>query len=242
VTAFEYSVRDHDLPAGAHRIPLLGSPRTLVWPEICPNCGAPASEQIPVCKIFRRTEGSPNDRFIRYLITRVDIPFCAACAERHRQSARMPTRSEAWLSYLRSPAIIALVAAAGFAILLFRPLLIETRGDASAGRVGLALFGLLVLAAMASVIFAWRETRFLRVPGQTEITRACDFSDNLGNVIVGERRVYAIRNAAFAEAFATANQDHLWTDALRMRDRRRYAAFALLVLGALLASWLMNVL
>jgi hypothetical protein len=236
--AFEYSVRDHDLPEDAHRVRLVGASRTLVWPNICPNCGAPASVRIPVRKIFRRTEGSPHDLFVRYLVTRIDIPFCATCADRHRQLSRAPPRSEWLVSYLRSPAIIALAAAMGFAVLLFRPLLIETRGDSSAQLMGLAFFGALVLAAVASVVVAWRETRFRRVPRQTEITRACDFSDNLGKFFIGERRVYAIRNLAFAKAFTTANQDRLWTDAVRKRDRRWSTVAAMLVLAALLAAWL----
>ena len=57
----------------------------------------------------------------------------------------------------------------------------------------------------------------LRVPPLTEITRACDFSDNVGFPF-GRRRFYAIRNPAFAQAFTAANQDRLWTDAIRKRD------------------------
>ena len=75
------------------------------------------------------------------------------------------------------------------------------------------------------------------MPPQTEVTRACDFSDNMGNVFVGERRVFAIRNARFAEALETANRDRLWTDEIRARDNRRNGTVAVVGLALLAIAW-----
>jgi len=43
------------------------------------------------------------------------------------------------------------------------------------------------------------------VSPQTSITRAFDYSDELGNVVEGRRRVYAIQDGGFAERFASVN-------------------------------------
>jgi hypothetical protein len=218
---FEPLERDKGLPTSAHRVELTGSPRSLIWPGICPNCGQPASERITVRKIFRRSLKYIAGRALRvapwtFVIGRVDVPFCGACAERHREQAKPLTGAALMFSYLRSPSLIAFAGAAGFAIVLFRPLVLEARGSSSYP-IGLAVLGFLVLTAAASALSAWRETRFWRVPPQTDITRACDFSDDLRYLFLLERRVYAIRNAAFAEALAAANRDRLWTEARRKR-------------------------
>jgi hypothetical protein len=50
------------------------------------------------------------------------------------------------------------------------------------------------------------------------------------------RRFYAIRNRAFADAFTRANQDRLWTDAIRKRDAWVSGiVFVVLVVAALIA-------
>ena len=68
---------------------------------------------------------------------------------------------------------------------------------------------------------------------------ACDFSDNVGFPF-GRRRFYAIRNAAFADAFTRANHDRLWTDAIRKRDDViSTIAFVVLIVAALTA-WLLR--
>ena len=81
-----------------------------------------------------------------------------------------------------------------------------------------ALGGIVLLVSLG-VFITGREARFLRVPPLTDITSACDFSDNVGFPF-GRRRFYAIRNPAFADAFSRANQHRLWTDAIRKRDDR----------------------
>lgn len=78
---------------------------------------------------------------------------------------------------------------------------------------------------------------FNRVPPLTDITRACDFSDNVGFPF-GRRRVYAIRNQTFAEAFTRANQDRIWTEAIQKRDAWISGIVALILIVAALIAWL----
>ena len=233
---FEVHDRDEDLPQDAHRVELMGSPRRLVWPAMCPNCGAPASERIVVRKIFRRMSGGRHrdSRGWNYVIRSAAIPFCTACAERHRQATPPLTRTAVVLSVVRNPLMIALVGATTFAVISF-PAVGETRGH----WIGLAIFGFFVIAAVWSVVAAWWSTRVYRVPRLTEIARACDFSDNLGSLFVGERHVYAIRNATFAAAFVEANRDRMVTAAARKRVRRVERALSLLVLASLIVAALL---
>jgi hypothetical protein len=230
---FEVHYRDEDLPQDVHGVELMGSPRHLVWPDLCPNCGAPASEQIVVRKIFRRMSGGPEgEGGWEYVIRSAEIPFCAACAERHRQATPPLTRAAVVLDVLRSPLMIAVVGATTFAVISFQPAVVGTRGH----WMGLALFGFFVITAVWSALAAWWSTRVYRVPRLSEIARACDFSDNLGNLIVGERHIYAIRNAKFAAALAEANRDRIVTDADRERVRRVEFAFGLLVLALVVVA------
>lgn len=235
-TFFQTSLRDHDLPVTARRIELAGTPRSLRWPAICPNCGAPASERITVRKIFRRM--LPGRSLVAhwiYVVGSAAIPFCAACAARHRQCVKTPTRAEVLLRLLVNPLMIPVVGASAFAAIIFRPAVVDTRGAPFHG-VGVAIVGFLVLTAAWSAVSAWRSTRFYRIPPQTEITRACDFSDELGGFLAGRHRVYAIRNTAFADAFLAANRDRLWTDADRTRERRLRVAAAIVLLASLLVA------
>jgi hypothetical protein len=50
-------------------------------------------------------------------------------------------------------------------------------------------------------------TRRFRVPPQTSITRAFDYSDEVGNVVEGRRRVYALQDRGLAERFASINSE-----------------------------------
>ena len=75
------------------------------------------------------------------------------------------------------------------------------------------------------------------MPAQTDITKAFDFSDNLGNVVAGEHRVYAMRDDRFAEAFRAANASAVWTEERHAAGRRREWVVTILVIAALLA-WL----
>ena len=118
-------------------------------------------------------------------------------------------------SFFRTPALLSFIGAVAVAVILSMIFLQGGEGVSPGARL-YALGGIVLLVGLGIFLTA-REARFLRVPPLTEITRACDFSDNVGFPF-GRRRFYAIRNPAFADAFTRANQDRLWTDAIRKRD------------------------
>jgi hypothetical protein len=217
-----------ELPEGAHHVELKGSPHRLIWPSICPNCGAAASERVKVRKVFSRDPRVSSDSSlgVTYVIRSAVIPLCAECARRHRESLRETTFREAILMVLRNPAMFAAAAAIAFVAFILR-------SPVTAGRVPkpaeLAISGVLLMIAFVAFARVWWETRTDRVPPLTEIARACDWSDNLGNLVNGERHVYGIRNAAFAKAFAEVNADRLVTEEGRKRFSRIELVYSLVV-------------
>lgn len=223
---------DHrDLPPN-QVVGLIGSHRRVVWPPVCPACGAPASTRLEVAKIFGRRARHSGRGHYRFIV-RMQIPFCPSCAERHQQLlTRVPS---AIGSFFRTPAILTFIGAIAVAGILSMIFLQGGEGVSQDVRL-YALGGILMLAAFGIFIPA-REARFLRVPPLTEVTRACDFSDNVGFPF-GRRRVYAIRNQTFAEAFTRANQDRIWTEAIQKRDAWISGIVALILIVAALIAWL----
>jgi hypothetical protein len=230
---FEVSHRDHDLPSVGHRVALIGPAETLAWPSLCPNCGQMASDRINIQKVFRRkTRRTPW----RYYVTAIEVPFCGGCAARHQTLVEPPRAFDGWLAVFKSPLLIPLVGSCVMGGLFFRPLL-EMMNDPNGRWIALALFAFLAAIAGSSIVGAWRANHPYRVPGSTDVSRAFDYSDNLGSIVTGTRRVFAIRNSAFAEAFTGANRGRLWTDEIRGRDRRRTTIFAVCVLLAVVVAW-----
>ena len=227
-------LEDHqDLPP-SHLVALIGSHRRVAWPPLCPACGAPASTHIKVAKIFGRRSRYGGHAYYRFIV-RMRIPFCRSCADRHQQLVT-PVPSVIG-SFFRTPAVLSFIGAVAVAAILSMIFLQGGEGISQGARL-YALGGIVLLVGIGIFITA-REARFLRVPPLTEITRACDFSDNVGFPF-GRRRFYAIRNPAFADAFTRANQDRLWTDAIRKRDEWISGiVFAVLVVAALIA-WLVR--
>jgi hypothetical protein len=234
---FQYAERDQNLPADTHRVALIGRSQALRWPSICANCGNPASERIRIERIFRRG-GRYGRRGNRYVIQSADVPFCAACVARHRQLVDPPRLFDGWLSVFTSLLLIPLAGSIVLTALIYRPLLNESAGNAQARLLGFGVFGFLMLGAVASVVGAWWSNRYFRVQRPTEITQAFDFSDNLVPVSISPRRVFALRNAAFAEALTTANRERLWTDELRDKDTRRSGVVAILLIVVALVVWI----
>ncbi|MBX6365215.1 MAG: hypothetical protein IRZ00_15200 [Gemmatimonadetes bacterium] len=238
---YEIEYRDHDLAQGGRRIELVGSPRSLVWPNICPNCGQPASERVRVRKIFRRSQGTRaagRGWVWGYVIRSAEIPLCRECAERHRREETRPSTVRVLGHFLLNPLMIPVVGGAVFARVALEA------GARSVGVrppwwISVGLPGLLTFASAWSLLLAWRSTRFIRIPTRTQIVRACDFSDNLGNLLVGERHVYAIRNATFADAFLAANAARVFTAERRARAERTQLIAGTLLLGTLLVVGLL---
>lgn len=225
---------DHqDLPPN-QMVALVGSHRRVVWPQLCPACGAPASTQINVAKMFGRRARYTGRGSYRFIV-RMPIPFCPSCADRHEQLLK-PVPSVIG-SFFRTPAILSFIGAAAVGAILWNIFVQGGEGVSQSARL-YAAGGIVLLVGLGIFITA-REARFLRVPALTEITRACDFSDNVGFPF-GRRRFYAIRNPAFADAFTRANQGRLWTDAIRKRDAWVSGIVFVVLIVAALIVWLVR--
>jgi hypothetical protein len=222
-----------DLPPG-QMVGLIGSHRRIVWPPMCPACGGPASSHINVARIFGRR--SQHGGFAAYrFIVRMTIPFCQSCVSRHQQ--QLQTVPSAIGSFFRTPGVLSFIGAVAVAVILWWVFVQDAEGVSRDARL-YAISGIIALVGLGIFITA-REARFLRVPPLTEVTSACDFSDNLGFPF-GRRRFYAIRNRAFADAFVRANHDRLWTDAIRKRDAWVSGVAGLVLIIAALIAWLVR--
>ena len=201
--------RDRDLAQHAHRLELRGAPTDFVWPDVCPACGAPARDRLEVQKVFvRRHRG--RGAGTRYAVTSFAVPFCEKCVDRHHAERRPMSPLRCVLTYLQSFLIIPAAGAAYLASVTL-PAAAGTTADQPAWRWAWWLVAAFVAICIASLIAIVPATRRFRVPPQTSITRAFDYSDELGNVVEGRLRVYAIQDGGFAERFASVNGELAWT-------------------------------
>jgi len=227
-----------------HQVELTGPLGSLGFPDRCANCGAATRERLAVQKVFGRNAGRRRrvrSRYYRgYRIDTAQVPYCGACIardvrERQSVASRWRTRLGAFLLEA-FPALFPLA----FAVFLLTAIDLPRKvGYASPGFeqiVGL-LFG---SAAVGAIAYAWWGTRRCLVPRQTSVTLAFDFSPDVSDILDhSPRRVYAMRDAGFAEAFIALNRDRVWQPdptAVRAEMRVWIACAVLLGVGALVAA------
>lgn len=234
------------LPPHPNRVELTGPLRTLRFPGRCANCGAATTERLPVRKVFGRSSGyrrrAISRRYLGYRIDTAPVPYCPACIAqdgRERQSL-----ASCWRARLLSLALQSIPAfpCLGFAVFLLSTIGPPTHpGEATGGfeRTFALVFS---LAGACLIGYAWWDTRRYLVPRQTSVTLAFDFSPDVSDVLDhGERRVYAMRDQAFAEAFTALNRDRVWQpdpSAERAEMRVWIACAVFLAIGALAAALL----
>lgn len=136
------------------------------------------------------------------------------------------------LRLVGTPLVIPFVGGAIVARSFFPDVVLRPLGN-PLHNVGLGILSAMLLAMFMSAWGSWNSTRFFLVPPLNEITAACDFSDELGSLILGRHRAFVFRNEAFAQAFVDANRSRLWT----ARDTAR-TAWLKAVLGALFLAGL----
>src|SRR5262249_43031871 len=97
------------LAAHPHRVELTGSLLSLGFPSRCANCGAVATERLPIRKVFGRMAGLPGMRSTRYRGYRIDtarVPYCPACSALDRRERQpLVSRGRARLGSLLIQAI-----------------------------------------------------------------------------------------------------------------------------------------
>ncbi len=188
------------------RLLLVESPGGPAFPPLCQYCGQPASGRLGVSKVFRvrDSSGAPDD----YVIRSLEVPYCGECIARHHQASRP-------IGWMRIAAVSMAdglsVSAAGCALMAT---MLLPGGLASLFQPGFPLPAVIVLGfgaiAWSSAKGAWRQTAHRRVPAQTPISRAFDFTDADGALFAPRRTTYSIRNPAFAEAFRVLNSAYSW--------------------------------
>jgi hypothetical protein len=227
------ALADAALVPHAFRLELRGAPRSLTWPDRCANCGAPAVERLPVAKAFypQIRWGSHAAVTRGYHVVRADIPVCAACAERHRATIRAQSVFARYRTFILNPVHIATIGLLAL-LWLVGPSLADMSSPAQAPWLGTAIIGAFAAGIAWTIALAWWTTRPDRFPPVSEITSACDFSQDVSQLFERERHIYRIRNAQFADALATLNRDRVWTDA----DQASVPWRALAGLIALLAA------
>jgi hypothetical protein len=215
-----------------YQLELRGHMGSLTWPSVCAWCGTTASGRIHVPKSFLRPRmhgrRSPTMRTI--IIRAADVPFCAECSARHEATVQRPTLAAQLFRTLLTPLLIPMIGSVIMGTLTWRAARDIRPGDPGS-LIPWSIIGLFVFIFFWSLVGAWRSSRAHRIEKQTDVTLACDFSDDVSQLFEGERRIYKMRNREFAESFASLNRDRAWTEA----DDRRSSRHSLIILGVIVA-------
>ena len=240
---FSADHRDRDFPPAVERVDLHGRLRSAVWPPLCANCCAPATSKLVVKKIFRR---QPGGRYLghgwKYVIRSARIPYCPTCMAHNADivaAERMPFL-ELIVRLVATPLVIPFVGGAIVARVFLPDTITKPIGD-PLHNAGLAIAAAMLLAMGTSAWGSWHATSFHLVPAENEITSACTFSDELGDLFTSWHRAYAFRNREFAQAFISVNRERLWTKADTVRTGNIRFATGLLLLVALIVGRLLLV-
>jgi len=226
-----------------HRIELRGPPRSLVFPLVCAYCGARATERIAVRKAFARPRyhgSGMYGRSVPYrgdIVTSARIPFCDRCAAQHRAAVERISFIRRVRSLFLTPLLVPL---AGTAYVFFKtmPDVGDVPSNASAAWAAWGIPAVMAFGFLWCFFIAWVISRSSRIAQQTEITRACDFSDDVSRLFERRRHIYAVRDRSFFDAFAAANHDRVWTEQDDARSERRTRATIAAIVFAAVAVWL----
>ena len=190
-----------DLASHPHRVTLLEGSGRPDFPELCPNCGKAAFGRIVVQKVFR--QAAAGDSVTTYVIQQAEVPYCDNCTTQHRQEQRLLTRPQRVMVSLATGLTVSALGS-GFMALLFLPAAL--RSMAQPGLPWLLLIvNFFMLIAYSSFSGAWNQNTYRRIAPQTTVTLAFDFSKSYAPLWKAARRTYAMRNAAFAQAFINLN-------------------------------------
>lgn len=170
----------------------------------------------------------------RHTVTAAEIPYCAVCAAQHRSLTPPRSITLQALGIIFTPLLIPIVGSIIMGTIALRAVLGISPSESYA-RVAWGLPALFLAICIWSIYCAWEMTRADRVERQSDVTLACDFSDDVSWFFERERRIYAMRNEAFASALADANPDRVWTPEDDKRSGR--ISTAVVVIGIGVAVW-----
>ncbi len=236
MTRFEPQDNASELAPHQHRYTLSGRLSSLQFPPLCPNCGSAAKKPLTYAKVFRQPD---SDGPTRYVVTSIAVPFCDTCIARHRaQEEKRTMTSDLISSFATMDMLGAVFPALAALFLLYLALgdLFHARATRVLVELGIgAVFGLIAWAQSRAV---WDQTQRFRVPPQSDVTIAFDFSDDTASAFESARFMCTVRHAAFADAFRVLNagREYLPNSPQAQAERRRSNRM-LWVFGALLAAF-----
>jgi hypothetical protein len=197
--------RDDGLAENPHLIRLAGPLGGLRFPALCPSCGAAARQGLEIAKAFMRTGGT--DQLRRFEIARAHVPFCPSCIAEHRRELDPLTVTERLLSMLRSELAWPGLGLAALGVFFATQMSHQIASDPKGSLPLVALLVVLFSTAGVCLKAAWNKGERFRLPAPTRITSSFDFGDDQSNDFGTYARLYSIRDARFAEAFAHLNRD-----------------------------------
>lgn len=191
-----------DLVNHPHRVTLLEGSGGPNFPDLCPNCGKAEFGRIAVQKVFRQAASS--DSVTSYVMQQAEVPHCVNCAEQHYREQQLLTRLQRVVVSLADGLTVSALSSS-FMALVFLPAAL--RSVAQPGfPLPLVVLAFFVVIAGSSFSGAWKQNTYRRIAPQTSITLAFDFGERYSPLFKAARCTYAIRNAAFAQAFVKPNQ------------------------------------
>lgn len=234
MTRFEPQDIASELAPHAHRFSLCGALSGLQFPPLCPNCGNAAAHSLTCTKVFRHPD---SDGPTRYTVISIAVPFCDTCTARHRAAEVKRTWMSDLVSSFATMEMLGAVFPAMAALFCFYLAL----GDLFNARAMNTLMELGIGAVFAVIAYSqarttWAETERFRVPPQSDVTIAFDFSDDIASVSESARFVCTVRNPVFAEAFRALNIGRQYVpNSPRAQAERRRSNRLLWIYGTVLA-------
>ena len=231
---------DRGLADHPYRIELTGGLRSIAWPAICAHCGQSTRERLTVPKVFLRPRYRSRRRrgTSRHTVAAAEIPYCAVCAAQHRDLTPRRSTARNVLGIIFTPMLIPIVGSVIMGTIALRAVQGMSPGEPYA-RLAWGLPALFLFICVWSLVCAWEMTRADRVERQSDVTLACDFSDDVSWFFERERRIYALRNEGFARALAEANPDRVWTPADDKRSGRLSLVFAVVGIAVAVSAVVM---
>ncbi|MFN7937837.1 MAG: hypothetical protein U0R19_31195 [Bryobacteraceae bacterium] len=221
-----------DAPQDNTVVPLSGKP---VFPRLCANCCAPATERLTIARIFHSADSRQPVYFQPY--------FCPQCIAAHRAEIKpdptlffrrllhgwtlwIPMAGSFWVCFIALPYALEALAAR------------DPKGIVLSGGIA-TLFALITMTCAAGI---WYGSNHLAVKPPTSITSAVDFTSDQSQTFEPTWRRFTLRNQVYAQHFRDANRERLWSRsrpeagrAMVLRHYGKYVMYALIAVFAVYA-------
>lgn len=172
----------------------------------------------------------------------VNVPLCAACANRHWQEFKpVPFLDRLWPALKSERTIAFIFPFLTFLFFAWKALAFFLEAKfltALTMMIPVGLFGLIAGLLWKQIL---DHSHRYGVPANTSVSECFTFSRDRKKLFEPSRRRFRFRNEAFAQAFADFNRDRLWdprSDAAASASNKRVIFYGMLIAaGAVLLLW-----